>query len=108
MTLGSPRVGNETFVAGVKAEHSVRLVNCCDAVTEVPPPIAGTYTHLKTCTYLTRDGQVLENPTEIVIEDDRHHARVEYAKKYAWKLHTVLVRDLADHAPINYARAFFS
>src|SRR5258707_1557170 len=49
VTLGSPRVGDAAFVSTVLASHSVRLVNCCDVVTEVPPPVGG-YTHLPTCT----------------------------------------------------------
>jgi hypothetical protein len=27
---------------------------------------------------------------------------------HAWRRGAVLLRDLADHAPINYARAFFN
>ena len=105
VTLGSPRVGDEAFVATVVAPNVLRIVDCCDVVTELPPPIGG-YTHLKTCVYVTRDGTVLENPPQADIDDDRRSARFEYLTDYAWTSGAVMVRDLADHAPINYARAF--
>jgi hypothetical protein len=35
---------------------------------------------------------------------DRAAARVDYLEKFAWRVGSVLVRDLADHAPINYVR----
>lgn len=106
VTLGSPRVGDDAFVATVAASNIVRLVDCCDVVTELPPAIGG-YNHLPTCTYLTRDGTVLENPAQPVIDADRQAARLEYLTAYAWKSGAVIVRDLADHAPVNYARAFW-
>jgi hypothetical protein len=40
---------------------------------------------------------------------DRLRARVGYSLRYSWQFwRNVLVRDLADHAPINYARAVFA
>ena len=107
VTLGSPRVGDTDFIATIKAANIRRIVDCCDAVTEVPPPLFG-YTHLSTCTYITRDAQVLQDPVSSVIDADRMEARREYVMTYAWRIGAVLLRDLADHAPINYARAFFA
>jgi len=104
ITLGSPRVGNRDFVQTLQAANVKRLVNCCDAVTEVPLPIGG-YTHLGTRTYVSRDSQVLEDPQAAVVDADRRKARLQYLRDYSWKTDRVLVRDLADHAPINYARA---
>jgi hypothetical protein len=106
VTLGSPRVGEEEFIKTVRAANKVRLVDCCDVVTQVPPPIAG-YMHLRSFTYLTRDAQRLENPGDSLVEEDRRVARAEYLERYAWKMKTVAVRDLADHAPINYLRCLF-
>jgi len=106
VTMGSPRVGDEDFVRTVKPANSVRLVDCCDVVTEVPPPIGG-YTHLPTCTYLTSEAVVVANPPQSLIEADRSTARQRYLTELSWKIGNVLLRDLADHAPINYARAFF-
>jgi len=104
VTLGSPRVGDAAFVATVAAANVLRLVDCCDVVTELPPPLGG-YTHVAPCSYITRDGTILLNPAQPVIDADRQAARVEYLGKYAWRTGAVLVRDMADHAPINYARA---
>ena len=39
------------------------------------------------------------------IATDRANARREYLAKYAARPGNVLVRELADHAPINYVRA---
>jgi hypothetical protein len=104
--LGSPRVGDATFVATVAASNVLRMVDCCDVVTDLPPPVGG-YTHLATCTYVTRDAAILEDPAQAVIDADRQPARLEYLDTYAWRTGAVLVRDMADHAPINYARAVF-
>lgn len=106
ITLGSPRVGDTEFTASLAGAEITRLVNCCDAVTEVPPPIGG-YIHVKPSTYLTRNADRVENPAPTYVETDRQHARLDYMKDHAWKIGSVLVRDLADHAPINYARVLF-
>jgi hypothetical protein len=108
VTLGSPRVGDAAFTATVRAAHIVRLVDCCDAVTEVPPEVGG-YTHIKANTYLTRGAITVENPDRSFVMSDRLRARVGYSLRYSWQFwRNVLVRDLADHAPINYARAVFA
>ena len=104
VTLGSPRVGDADFVATVAAPITMRIVNCCDAVTEMPPALGG-YTHLTTCTYITRDGVIAESPADALVDADRRTARLEYPGKYALRPDAVLFRDVADHAPINYARA---
>jgi hypothetical protein len=107
VTIGSPRVGDTAFVATMAATHKVRFVDCCDAVTEVPLEFGG-YRHVGQPTYLTRDGGIVENPEPSVITEDRLHARIDYASLYAWRVtKNVPVRDLADHAPINYARGVF-
>jgi predicted lipase len=106
ITLGSPRVGDTTFAATLAGIDGARIVDCCDAVTEVPPELS-IYTHIRPPTYITKDGVRTESPSAETIASDRMHGRIEYFVKYAWKIGTVLVRDLADHAPINYARAFF-
>jgi hypothetical protein len=107
VTLGSPRVGDAALASTVTAAHTVRLVDCCDAVTEMPPPVGG-YVHVGLRTYLTADGQVVENATDETVTRDRLRAQVRYAFRYATRFwRNVLIRPLADHAPINYARAFF-
>ena len=109
VTLGSPRVGDAAFIGTLQAANRVRIVDCCDLVTQVPPPLPiGGYTHVPTCTYLTQEAQVVLNPTRAVINADRSSARRRYLARYSWRLGNVLLRRLADHAPINYARAFFN
>jgi hypothetical protein len=107
VTIGSPRVGDAGFVATVAAAYSVRFVDCCDAVTEVPPEIGG-YTHIKDYKYLARDGGIVENPQPAFVQSDRALARADYYRRYSGQVtQNVSVRDLADHAPINYVRVMF-
>jgi hypothetical protein len=107
VTIGSPRVGDAAFITTVGAKYLVRFVDCCDAVTEVPPEIGG-YRHIQACTYLTRDARIVENPDQAFVTFDRSRARVDYSRQYSWQFwRNVSIRDLADHAPINYARVLF-
>jgi hypothetical protein len=106
VTIGSPRVGDHEFAASLQGVAIERIVNCCDAVTDVPPELS-MYTHVGQMIYINRDGVVAKEIDESAIKADRKQARVEYLKQYAWKKGAVLIRDLADHAPINYSRAFF-
>jgi hypothetical protein len=107
VTIGSPRVGDAAFVATVAAKYGARFVDCCDAVTEVPPEIGG-YVHIKDYKYLTRDAGIVENPSREFVQSDRSQARVEYSHLYFRQLlSNVSVRELADHASINYARVMF-
>jgi len=105
VTLGSPRVGDRAFAATVTTEL-VRIVDCCDAVTDLPPPIR--YCHVGPTTYLTHDGRQVVEPSPAFVRTDRLRGRTQYFLRHAWKKGAVLVRDFADHAPINYARAFFA
>ena len=108
VVLGSPRVENRAFIDTVRAANTRRIVDCCDEVTRVPPPVGG-YTHLPGCVYINRRGEAKSDPAQFEIDKDRFNAREEYlAHYYSWKRGAVLVRDLADHAPINYVRAFFA
>jgi len=106
VTLGSPRPGDADFAATLAATDTVRLVNCCDIVTELPPPVGG-YVHVKPATYFDRNGERVEDPSAAFVSADRQQARLDYTRTYAWKIGSVLVRDLADHAPINYGRLVF-
>ncbi len=107
VTIGSPRVGDAAFIGTVRATYSARFVDCCDAVTEVPPEIGG-YVHIKACTYITRDAGIVENPDSAFVQSDRSQGRADYFRLYSGQLErNVTVRELADHAPINYARAMF-
>jgi hypothetical protein len=103
-TIGSPRVGNVDFVASLGGVTSYRYVDCCDAVTELPPEVLG-YTHLGDMLYIDRHRKVSNAPSEDAVSKDRLMARAEYLVRYAWKAGNVGLRDLADHATINYVTA---
>jgi hypothetical protein len=105
VTLGSPRVGDRQFAATVTA-RGTHLVGCCDGVTDLPPPFGG-YTHPAPRIYLTRNAERITDPPADLVRADRREARWEYAVRYAWRRSTVWLRSFADHAPINYARAFW-
>lgn len=105
-TFGSPRVGDVAFVTTLKDVASQRYVDCCDGVTEVPPPIPGIlYQHVGSPQYIDRKGRVTPDPGILRIGEDRLAANVEYAATYAGRPGNNLVRALADHAPINYVSA---
>ncbi|MBO9512878.1 MAG: lipase family protein [Variovorax sp.] len=107
VTLGSPRVGDTDFVATLAGLDIVRLVDGCDVVTQVPPALS-FYAHAGAVTYITCvTGECVDDPAPAMIEADRLEGRARYAAEHAWKPGAVLLRELADHAPINYARAFF-
>ncbi|MGF6351342.1 lipase family protein [Variovorax sp. W2I14] len=106
VTLGSPRVGNPEFAAALVGVPVTRVVNCCDAVTQIPPE-SPWYTHVAPMTYVRSNGTVVLHPEGSEVLGDRLEARARYLVQHAWRAGAVLVRDLADHAPINYVRAFF-
>ncbi len=103
-TFGSPRVGDVEFVATLRGVDSHRYVDCADLVTRVPPESFG-YVHLGKPYYIGRNRRVRFNPSRVWMWLDRFCADREYLVKYAWKIGNVAVRELADHAPINYVLA---
>jgi hypothetical protein len=106
VTLGAPRVGNTAFVAALSNVEMLRLVNGCDIVTQLPPAFS-LYAHAVPTSYISCDGRPMHNPDVNFIESDRAQGRARYVVDHAWKRGALLLRDLADHAPINYARAYF-
>ncbi|MCP3709835.1 lipase family protein [Paraburkholderia sp. CNPSo 3274] len=103
VTIGSPRVGDATFVATLDGVAITRYVDCCDLVTDLPPPIGG-YIHAGASNYITRVGELAPHADDAFVQADRAAAREDYVLTYAWRIGDVMVRDLADHAPINYVR----
>lgn len=104
ITFGCPRVGDEKFAATIVNDSAVRYVGCCDVVCNVPP--TGTwYAHSGSMRYIDRSGVVHAALDAADIAADRANARREYLAKYAARPGNVLVREFADHAPINYVRA---
>ena len=107
VTFGSPRVGDASLTARVSAQAGDirRYVDCCDIVSELPPPIGG-FEHVVGMTYIDSGGRLPPGAGRLV-DDDRAQARIDYLARFAWQIGTAPVRDLADHAPINYVRAWF-
>ncbi len=104
VTIGSSRVGDAAFAALLNGVDIQRFVGCCDVVTSLPPESAG-FRHVGLPRYLDRNGSDLGNAPSEVIAADREHARLDYLIKFAWRIGDVGLRDLADHAPINYVSA---
>jgi hypothetical protein len=84
-----------------------RVVHCCDVVTELPPALLG-FVHGGELIYIDRDGTRHPGAAPALIDSDRQLARLDYLARYAFRAGTLLARDLADHAPINYVRAFWT
>ncbi len=100
-TFGSPRVGDAAFTNTLAGVDVQRYVDCCDIVCRLPPDIWG-YQHVGTVQYINRDGVRQTNPGAEEMHADRAQGREQYVLQYAWKIGNVAVRDLADHAPVNY------
>ena len=100
-TFGSCRVGNASFARAMQSVSHTRFVDCCDLATRVPPE-EFSYVHVGSLWYVDRNGQLLESPTEDAIKVDRLKAEAWYLVHHSFLPGTVFVRDLADHAPINY------
>jgi len=107
VTFGCPRVGDAAFAATIAAATAMRYVDCCDIVCNVPPLGLG-YADAGTLRYIDRNGMVRAGISAGEIAADRAHARNEYLVKHALRPGSVLVRELADHAPINYVRALIA
>lgn len=104
-TFGSPLVGDSGFVHTLANVRNYRYVDCCDIVTRLPPEELG-YRHVGKPHYIARDGGVTFDPGEAFIRQDRVEAFLEYPTRYhAWNAANVGVRELADHAPVNYVSA---
>jgi hypothetical protein len=103
-TYGSPRVGNSAFADTMAKIESYRFRDCSDVVTRVPLSEMG-YAHVGPARYIDRNGLITINPSERVVDEDHVAAECDYLLKYAWKPENIGVRDLADHAPINYVWA---
>jgi len=100
-TFGCPRVGDATFVATLQGVQSYRYVDCSDMVTRVPPEALG-FVHLGKPLYIDRTRKMTFDPDPAVMREDSICAEAEYLVEHAWRLGTVALRGLADHAPINY------
>lgn len=105
ITIGSPRVGDAEFVKSLGPTSVVRIVDCCDLVTHLPPE-SPDYTHVGNLWYIDRLGVASRAPDESMASADQIRARLDYGLT-GLRSNMAPSRDLADHAPINYCRAFF-
>ena len=103
-TFGAPLVGNKAVGKTIDEARYQRYVNCLDLVTRIPPEFLG-FAHCGTRHYIDSDGEIHARIGESAIKRDTRNARREYLLKHAWRRGTVEMRELADHAPINYVSA---
>lgn len=104
ITFGSPAVGNADFVASSNGLSVERHVNCCDIVPRLPPEIAG-FVHVGEALYFNSKGKA-DTSSNAILKMDRYLARAYFLARYLFDKSSVKIRDLADHAPINYVRLF--
>jgi hypothetical protein len=76
-------------------------VDCSDLVTRIPPATLG-YAHTGVLHYIDREGRHRAGIDDAAIDADWRRAEIEYLATHAFRKGTVAIRDLADHAPINY------
>ena len=102
ITFGAPRVGDTAFGATMSRVDSRRYVGCCDMVARVPPELLG-FRHCGELRYIDHNGVIHHAPSADLIIDDRRLGRSDYVQSYASHPGALKLRDLADHAPLNYA-----
>jgi hypothetical protein len=102
ITFGAPRVGDAAFGATMSGVESRRYVGCCDMIARVPPELLG-FRHCGELRYIDRNGVIHQSPSADLIIQDKRLGRSDYAENYATRHGALRLRDLADHAPLNYA-----
>ena len=107
-TFGSPRVGDTGFARLVGPRHA-RFVDHLDAVTRVPPAGALDYTHAGAGYFIEADGGV-SGPLadDEIVRRQRLAGCAELSVADLFdrlRRGDVALRDLTDHAPINYSSA---
>ncbi len=103
-TFGCPRVGDHRFDAYMRSVVHARFVGCRDVVTRLPPPLFG-FTHTGSHHYITHDGRVLVDPQRALVDADRQAAPAAFRRLHRNQSRALPIRDLCDHAPINYVSA---
>jgi hypothetical protein len=115
-TFGAPRVGNAAFVAMIARERHWRYVDHVDAVTTVPPHLTGLgYVHPEPASFIDAGGLVHPDLTDAEIRQrqaaagSRQLSIADILQTFrgasGTKERRIAVRDLTDHAPINYVAA---
>jgi hypothetical protein len=104
-TFGSPRVGDSAFASTLPADRVQRFVHCCDLVCRVPPERL-RHVHVGALRYIDRNGLLSAQLAADEIVADQRAGRRAYRLRHARALRkNVSLRDLADHAPVNYIAA---
>ena len=108
ITIGSPRVGDIDFIDSLPARAMTRIVNCADVVPTLPPGITA-YHHVGKLLYIDKDGVLHDNPETPFVLKDRLTGQAAHAARVLAqpRAQALPARALADHAPVNYLRAFF-
>ena len=88
--------------SGVRA---TRIVDSLDVVTRAPPSeFLFPYRHIGDPVYINANGALVNNPLTDKVDANLDLARLAH---YQSILKGQLPRELTDHAPINYLRAFW-
>lgn len=105
ITIGTPRIGDETFVKALEtsAITRTRIIDSNDIVTQIPPKFLG-YRHPSGGVLIGPDGHVVQHPQLALLDQD-----VGPQALFELTLPTPsgLPRPLTDHAPVNYLRAYW-
>jgi hypothetical protein len=103
VTFGSPRVGDAAFVASLKGRDIARYVDCSDIVATVP---LAPYVHTDGLRYIYMNGDVANTPPAgLAMRGDQALATFTYGLRHGFGPDNLLVRNLADHSPVNYLGA---
>jgi hypothetical protein len=104
VTFGCPRVGDADFKRATAGIAHDRYVNCCDKVTELPPEtlLGFHYVHTGQLHFFDAAGLLREEWTAEQMKAERRSASFAYLRELGLLNGQVAVRELADHAPINY------
>jgi pimeloyl-ACP methyl ester carboxylesterase len=105
VSVGSPRVGDAAFARLFDGRAVSRYVDCTDGVTLLPPPVI--FEHVGESAYIDRRGMLHPDGMDsAALLADHLAAHVAYLVRYTTRFwRNVLLRSLADHAPINYVSA---
>jgi hypothetical protein len=105
--FGSPHVGNKAFCELLYHQTVYRIVNCCDAVTFLPPEFLG-YRKQKKTIFITPGGKLLNSPSSLLCFGVRLLGYITFYRNLYWlRPDSVLLRSLADHIIVNYSNAFW-
>lgn len=101
-TFGAPTVGDADFAATLDGAVVYRYVNCCDIVCRLPPAL---YDPVGSLRYIDCHGRLTDTEDG---EADKLSARGAHFQRVVGQWDKVWMRDLADHAAVNYVKALLA